>query len=344
MSEEQKNNVPLIGEIFVEGEAPPQYFQAFLNAQKKSEDAAAQSEAAANVAATAARDAAKSEQNAKADAGRAENAAKDLDGAFDDLSNEKRVPTRFEFEAGAINEAGALVNSSADVRTTDFHQLDCEYLIVEKENCAVYLMTYDNDGNFQSFGYSPAVETLANFRVYGKKYKIRITNYENGAIAAYTDIADVVAKAKFYKKNERFITEADINPIAFVKHDMAAGYKNAWINTDGTEYWSQACKLYQFSNTGFSKVKVFGYASNDVTAAIVFYSADGSILSLVPYRNTADGAWYEADVPVDCASFAITVVNNDTYPGKILLSVDGYYGNLKNLNDIFIEEDTAWED
>lgn len=103
MSEEQKNNAPLIGEIFVEGEAPPQYYQAFLNAQKKSEDAAAKSEAAAGravaaaekinvdqeyietqvfaaggsaeVAATAARNAAESERKAKADADRAEAAA-----------------------------------------------------------------------------------------------------------------------------------------------------------------------------------------------------------------------------------------------------------------------------
>lgn len=104
MSEEQKNNVPLIGEIFVEGEAPPQYYQAFLNAQKKSEDAAAKSEAAAGraeaasekiqldqeyfdtlvfsvdqsaeIAASAARDAAAAKQSAKDDADRADDALK----------------------------------------------------------------------------------------------------------------------------------------------------------------------------------------------------------------------------------------------------------------------------
>ena len=109
MSEEQKNNAPLIGEIFVEGEAPPQYYQAFLNAQKKSEDAAAKSEAAAGraeaaaakiavdqeyietqvfaaggaaeAAAGAANAAAESERKAKADADRAVGAAQRAESA-----------------------------------------------------------------------------------------------------------------------------------------------------------------------------------------------------------------------------------------------------------------------
>ena len=111
MSEEQKNNVSLIGEIHVEGEAPPQYYQAFLNAQKKSEDAAAKSEAAAGRAETAAAEiavdqeyietqvfaaggaaeaaagaanaAAESERKAKADADRAEGAAQRAESAAD---------------------------------------------------------------------------------------------------------------------------------------------------------------------------------------------------------------------------------------------------------------------
>lgn len=109
MSEEQKNNVPLIGEIFVEGEAPPQYYQAFLDAQAKAEEAAERAEDAAakievdqeyietkvfsvgqgaEVAAAAARDAqaaagaaAQSEQNTKNDADRAAGAADDAEAA-----------------------------------------------------------------------------------------------------------------------------------------------------------------------------------------------------------------------------------------------------------------------
>lgn len=104
MSDEKKSNIHLIGEIFVEGEAPPQYYQAFLNAQEKAEEAAAQAEEAAGraeaaaaqievdqefiatqvfaagdaaeVAATAARNAAESEQKTKDDADRAEGAAR----------------------------------------------------------------------------------------------------------------------------------------------------------------------------------------------------------------------------------------------------------------------------
>ena len=109
MSEEQKNNAPLIGEIFVEGEAPPQYYQAFLNAQAKAEEAAAQAEEAAGraeaaaeqievdqefiatqvfaaggsaeAAAGAAHDAAESKQNAKDAADRAEAAAERAESA-----------------------------------------------------------------------------------------------------------------------------------------------------------------------------------------------------------------------------------------------------------------------
>ena len=80
MSEEQKNNVPLIGEIFVEGEAPPQYFQAFLQIQANAEGAADQAEAAAERAEN-------SKQSAEADANRAEDAAVRAEKAANDTLN-----------------------------------------------------------------------------------------------------------------------------------------------------------------------------------------------------------------------------------------------------------------
>lgn len=125
MSEEQKNNAPLIGEIHVEGEAPPQYYQAFLNAQKKSEDAAAQSEAAAGRAEAAAAkinvDQEYIETQVFAAGGAAEAAAGAANAAAESEQKTKDDADRAE---GAAQRAESAANASAE--TSDIY-FDIDY-------------------------------------------------------------------------------------------------------------------------------------------------------------------------------------------------------------------------
>ena len=118
MSEEQKNNVPLIGEIFVEGEAPPQYYQAFLNAQEKAEDAATDAQTAATDARTAATDARTAATGAQTASADAQTAATDAqtaaDAAEQSEQNAKADADRAEGAAGLAEDAKKRAEEVAD--------------------------------------------------------------------------------------------------------------------------------------------------------------------------------------------------------------------------------------
>jgi hypothetical protein len=206
MSDEKKTNVPLIGEIFVEGEAPPQYYQAFLNAQGKAEAAADRAEyaareivvdqeyietqvfsagQAANTAAMAARDAAESERNAKDDADRAAGAAGDAEAAKNRA--EEVVGSAVSYNPQSMSrkqQAQARKNIGADVSPFGYR-----YSAAEKE----YDISLDNDGSVMLYlfphdgGYAAVVSgkgTMKNYALtlHPKGYKVTT---EERAYAAY---------------------------------------------------------------------------------------------------------------------------------------------------------------
>ncbi len=227
MSEEQKNNVPLIGEIFVEGEAPPQYYQAFLAAQKKSEDAAAQSEAAAgraedaaakinvdqeyietqvsaaggaaDIAAAAARDAAQSEQNIKGDAERAEDAAIDAEAAAkraEEIAANVGSPVSYKAQNLTRKEqAQALENIGASTYyNTTREELEVEHDAINTEYIyGLYdaLMTEYPD-NVQKNEFQNDDGTFTNY-----EYVISTGDYSDGGIYQFRDGHDDIKKPKY---------------------------------------------------------------------------------------------------------------------------------------------------
>ena len=245
MSDEQKTNVPLIGEIFVEGEAPPQYYQAFLNAQAKAEEAADRAEGAAarivvdqeyietqvfsagqaaNAAATAANDAAESERNVKDNADRAADAANSAEASAIEalLSAEevkKSAPVSYAPQTMSKEQkATARANIGA---VTQLETEETVYPVLEQGS--IYSSNgqlYDNQARLRSF-YIP-IEDVITVASNNSEYDLYVYFYDNdkklrSTTGAWVDdfaMADITdTEARYFrivarKKNESPITPA----------------------------------------------------------------------------------------------------------------------------------------
>ena len=257
MSDEQKTNVPLIGEIFVEGEAPPQYYQAFLNAQAKAEEAADRAEGAAarivvdqeyietqvfsagqaaNAAATAANDAAESERNVKDNADRAADAANSAEASAIEalLSAEevkKSAPVSYAPQTMSKEQkATARANIGA---VTQLETEETVYPVLEQGS--IYSSNgqlYDNQARLRSF-YIP-IEDVITVASNNSEYDLYVYFYDNdkklrSTTGAWVDdfaMADITdTEARYFrivarKKNESPITPADAIGIFGVTQKM----------------------------------------------------------------------------------------------------------------------------